>query len=48
MNDSLETLICAACGKPMKKVYVQNVDKVVDVCSENCGGIFFDKFIWKI
>ena len=42
MVDSLKTLICPACGKEMKKIYVMEVDKVVDICSEGCGGIFFD------
>ncbi len=42
MTDSLVTLICPACGKEMKKVYIKECDKVVDVCSQGCGGIFFD------
>ena len=42
MVDSLETLICPACGKEMKKVYIKDCDKVVDVCSQGCGGLFFD------
>lgn len=42
MADNLVTLICPACGKEMKKVYIKECDKVVDVCSQGCGGIFFD------
>lgn len=42
MKDSLVTLICPACGKEMKKLYVKDVDKVVDICLNGCGGIFFD------
>ena len=42
MVDSLETLTCPACGKEMKKIYIKVVDKVIDVCSLGCGGIFFD------
>lgn len=40
--DSLVTLICPACGQEMKKSYVSECDKVIDICSNGCGGIFFD------
>lgn len=33
---------CPACGKQMKKVFIENANINVDICTEGCGGIFFD------
>ncbi len=35
-------LNCPACGKPMKKVYLPKIDIHLDVCTNGCGGIYFD------
>ncbi len=42
MKDTYETINCPACGKPMKKVFLENQDFFVDVCLDGCGGIWFD------
>ena len=42
MTDTLHTIICPACGKAMKKQYVAETDTVLDICSDGCGGVFFD------
>ena len=42
MNDTLEIINCPACGKPMKKVFMQDAGFNLDVCLDGCGGIFFD------
>lgn len=41
MTDSLETIYCPACGKPMEKVAMQDGTFHVDVCL-TCGGMWFD------
>ena len=42
MTDSKNLLICPACGKFMKKVYMPEAGVNVDVCVDGCGGIWFD------
>ena len=42
MNDTIETINCPACGKPMQKVYITNTGFYLDICTDGCGGIFFD------
>ena len=42
MTDSKNLLICPACGKFMKKVYMPDAGVNVDVCVDGCGGIWFD------
>ncbi len=42
MKDTIETLVCPACGKLMKKVYLNNQGFFIDVCTEGCGGVWFD------
>ena len=42
MNDTLETINCPACGKSMQKVFIPNTGFNLDICTEGCGGIFFD------
>ncbi len=42
MSDTIETLVCPACGKLMKKVYLNEHGFFVDVCIDGCGGIWFD------
>lgn len=42
MADNKRNIICPACGKKMKKVYVSEANVNVDICTEGCGGIYFD------
>ncbi len=42
MADTKETLICPACGCEMEKVYSNEHDIYVDICTKGCGGMFFD------
>ncbi|MBO6257689.1 zf-TFIIB domain-containing protein [bacterium] len=42
MNDTFETINCPACGKPMQKVFMPYAGFNLDVCTDGCGGIFFD------
>lgn len=40
--DTLEIIKCPACGKNMEKVYIPAEGINIDICTEGCGGIFFD------
>lgn len=42
MADTLQTIICPACGKEMEKVFIPNEGINLDICTQGCGGIFFD------
>ncbi len=42
MSDTKEIITCPACGHLMKKIYIPSAGVNVDLCSEGCGGIFFD------
>ncbi len=42
MADSLQTLKCPACGKDMEKVFITNQGISLDICTQGCGGIYFD------
>ena len=42
MADTKKMLICPACGKEMKKIYIEGVDINIDICTDGCGGILFD------
>lgn len=42
MTDTKQTIICPACGKQMKKIFIEEAGINVDICSDGCGGIFFD------
>ena len=42
MADTKEIINCPACGKPMKKVFIPSEKINIDICTEGCGGIFFD------
>lgn len=42
MADSLKTLTCPACGKAMEKVFIPSQGINIDICTNGCGGIFFD------
>ena len=47
MTDSTKTLICPACGKEMEKIFVKKANCFVDICTNGCGGIFFDNREYK-
>ncbi len=40
--DTLETIICPSCGREMEKVFIPSEGLNIDICTEGCGGIFFD------
>lgn len=42
MADTYKTIECPACGKTMKKIFIPSAGINVDICSESCGGLFFD------
>ena len=42
MADNLKTLTCPACGKTMEKVFIPSQGINLDICTEGCGGIYFD------
>lgn len=42
MTDSTDVLTCPACGEKMTKIFIADKGLNLDVCSNNCGGIFFD------
>ena len=47
MADSLKTLICPACGNEMEKVYIPSEGINLDICTQGCGGIYFDNREFK-
>ncbi len=42
MPDTKKELLCPACGEVMKKVFITETQTNVDICTEGCGGIWFD------
>lgn len=42
MADTLKTLKCPACGKNLEKVFIPEEGINIDICTEGCGGIYFD------
>ncbi len=42
MADTLKKLICPACGKEMEKVFIPSQGINLDICTQGCGGIYFD------
>lgn len=47
MADTLKTLKCPACGKDMEKVFIPTQGINLDICTQGCGGIFFDNREFK-
>ncbi len=47
MADTHQTINCPACGKSMKKVFISDLGINIDICTEGCGGIFFDNREFK-
>lgn len=42
MADTKFQIKCPACGNMMHKAFIQNKEFYVDICTQGCGGIFFD------
>lgn len=42
MSDTYKSIICPACGASMKKIFIPSAGINIDICSESCGGLFFD------
>ena len=42
MADNFEFIQCPACGKIMKKIYLEDQGFCVDVCLDGCGGLWLD------
>ena len=42
MADTTHIIECPACGKAMKKIYIESAGCCIDICTDGCGGIFFD------
>ena len=48
MADNTDIVVnCPACGKEMKKVYMNEQGIYLDVCLDGCGGIYFDNREFK-
>lgn len=41
-SDSTDILICPVCQRTMTKIFLQELNFNVDICTDGCGGIFFD------
>lgn len=42
MADTHQILRCPACGKEMQKIFIPSRGINIDICTQGCGGIFFD------
>ena len=42
MTDSIKALKCPACLEEMTKVFITDKGINIDICANNCGGIFFN------
>ena len=42
MADTLQKIKCPACGREMEKVFIPSEGINLDICTQGCGGIFFD------
>ena len=42
MADTKEIINCPACGKEMKKVFIEGANINIDICTDGCGGMLFD------
>lgn len=47
MPDNLKKILCPACHKEMKKIFMPEQGINVDVCADGCGGIYFDNREFK-
>lgn len=42
MTDTTKIINCPACGIEMTKIFIPELGINLDICANNCGGIFFD------
>ena len=42
MADTYKSIKCPACDAVMKKIFIPSAGINIDICSESCGGLFFD------
>lgn len=42
MTDTQQEIKCPACGKVMTKVFINSKGINLDICTNGCGGIYFD------
>ena len=42
MADNYKFIECPACGKTMKKVFLEKQGFIVDICLDGCGGLWLD------
>jgi len=47
MTNTIQKIHCPACGKEMEKVFIDRTGATLDICTEGCGGIFFDNREFK-
>lgn len=40
--DTQNNISCPACGKKMDKIFDYKANVYIDICTNGCGGIFFD------
>lgn len=48
MADSHQTLRCPACGNEMQKIFIPSQGINIDICTQGCGGMFFDNREFKM
>ncbi len=48
MADTLKELKCPACGKVMEEVFIPSEGINLDICTDGCGGIYFDNREFKL
>lgn len=42
MADTLKPIKCPACGNTMEKIFIPSAGINLDICTDGCGGIYFD------
>lgn len=47
MADNDQVLVCPACQKQMKKIFMPEQGVNLDICIDGCGGIYFDNREFK-
>ena len=47
MEDNMEKINCPACGAEMEKIFMPAQGVHLDVCTNGCGGIYFDNREFK-
>ena len=47
MTEEKNSIVCPACQKVMKEIYLSDADVTLDICLDGCGGIYFDNREYK-